>query len=132
MGQSIIKVDPKKLWKSLCEADVLNFESEEELRFIVKYYPAEASDGHVASVSLTYPETTDDAIELSEDEIMGCEAEWDRETEEITITKISGSKCYLPPFRLYKEFRPDLSINSECYIPSLRLYHESHPELSSE
>ena len=109
MSQSIIKVDPKKLWKSLCEADVLNFESEEELRFIVKYYPAEAADGHVAYVSLIYPETTDDAIDLSEKEIMDCEAEWDNETEEITITKISGFKCYLPPFRLYKEFRPNLS-----------------------
>lgn len=109
MSQTIIKVDPKKLWKSLCEADVLNFESEEELRFIVKYYPAEAADGHVSYVALMHPETTDDAIDLSENEIMDCEAEWDSETEEITITKISGFKCYLPPFRLYKEFRPDLS-----------------------
>ena len=109
MNQSVIKVDPKKLWKSLCEADVLSFESEEELRFIVKYYPAEAADGHVSYISLMYPETTDDAIDLSEEEIMGCEAEWDRETEEITITKIAGSESYLPPFRLYKEFRLDLS-----------------------
>ena len=109
MSSSVIKIEPKKLWKSLCEADVLNFESEEELRFIVKYSPAEAADGHVSYISLMYPETTDDAIDLAEEEIMGCEAEWDRETEEITITKIAGSKCYLPSFRLYKEFSPDLS-----------------------
>lgn len=108
MSHRIIKIDPKKLWKSLCEADVLSFESEEELRFIIKYYPAEAADGHVAYVALTYPGTSDEAIDLSEEEIIGCEAEWDNETEEITITKISGSKSYLPPFRLYKEFRPDL------------------------
>lgn len=132
MSRSVIKIDSKKLWKALCEADILNFESDEELLFISKYYPAEAADGSVEYVSLTYPGISDAPIKMSKDEIMGCEAEWDSETEEITITSLSGSKFHMPPFRLYKEFRPDLSINSECYIPSLRLYQESHPELSSE
>lgn len=109
MSQSVIKIDPKKLWKTLCEADILNFESDAELLFIIKYYPAEAADGRVASVSLTYPGISNASIDLPEKEIMECEAEWDSETEEITITKILGSKCYMPPFRLYKEFHPDLN-----------------------
>ena len=108
MNQSVIKIDPKKLWKALCEADVVHFAAEEAFRLAIKYYPAEEEDGHVALVTLTYLSTNDDSIKLSEEEIMSCEAEWDSETEEITITKIAGSKCYLSPFRLYKEFHPDL------------------------
>ena len=109
MNSSVIKIDPKKLWKALCEADVVHFAAEEALRFVIKYYPAEEEDGHVESVSLIYPDTTDDSVALSEKEIMNCEAEWDVESEDITITSLEGSKCYLPSFRLYKEFRPDLS-----------------------
>ena len=109
MNQSVIKIDPKKLWKSLCEADIVHFAGEEEYRLAIKYYPAEEEDGHVALVTLTYLSTNDDSIKLSEEEIMSCEAEWDVESEDITITSLEGSKCYLPPFRLYKEFHPDLS-----------------------
>lgn len=109
MSNSVIKIDPKKLWKSLCEADVVHFAGEEAYRLVVKYYPAEEEDGHVASVYLIYLETTDDSVRLSEEEIMECEAEWDIESEAITITSLEGSKCYLPSLRLYKEFHPDLN-----------------------
>lgn len=109
MSSSVIKIYPKKLWKALCEADVVHFAGEEAYRLAVKYYPAEEEDGHVASISLIYLDTMDDSVRLSEKEIMECEAEWDTESEDITITSLEGSKCYLPSFRLYKEFHPDLN-----------------------
>ena len=107
MTTRYIKLEGTKLWNKLLQANILEFESDSELRYIVKEYEVDTSrlEGRLdtARVRIMLPDSPDDSIYLAKEEILNCEATWDNVDEEINIHKLNGKSIYIPPFRLYKE-----------------------------
>lgn len=104
-----ITIKPEKLWDLLLKAEILECESVLELRYVNRLYPVLPDiKPDCDRVTISYPDTSDDSWSLSKEEVLGCKAIWDTETEEITITELDGEKCYLPSFRVYRSIKPDL------------------------
>lgn len=105
----LIDIKPENLWDLLLKAEILECESIVELRYVNRLYPV-LSDikPDCERVIISYPDTSDDSWDLSKEEVLGCKAVWDTETEEITITEFDGAECYLPPFRVYRSIKPAL------------------------
>lgn len=107
-----INIKPEKLWDLLLKAEILECVPDVELNYIDRLYPVDLSDiePECTKVLISNPALSgySDTWDLSKEEVLGCTAVWDTETEEITITELNGEKCYLPPFRVYRSIKPEL------------------------
>lgn len=105
----VIDIKPEKLWDLLLKAEILECVPN-ELCYVDRPYPVSSSDTEPECVHVTtyLPGDNYDTWKLSKEEVLGCTAFWDTETEEITITELNGEKCYRPPFRLYRSIKPEL------------------------
>ena len=108
MTNQYTKLEGSKLWDKLLKANILEFERDEELRYVIKEYEAVLSNGYTEAkpvrVRLMLPFTTE-SIYLEKEDILDCEAVYDNVNEEIHIKKLYSETCYLSPFRLYAEMK---------------------------
>ncbi len=106
MENQYVKLEGSKLWDKLLKANILEFECDEELRYVIKEYESVLHNGYTEAkpvrvrLSLPFPA---ESIYLGKEDILDCEAVWDNANEEIHIKKLYSETCYLSPFRLYAE-----------------------------
>ena len=108
MENQYVKLEGSKLWDKLLKAAILEFECDEELRYVIKEYEPVLHNGYTETkptrVRLMLPYTTE-SVYLEKEEILNCEAVWDNVNEEVHIKKLNSENCDFTPFRLYAEMK---------------------------